>query len=1474
MRGCFVSNGYLQCEWACCSESFSGKDLQVVFVGYSRRMARKLYSDISPKILELKDTSYTGGLGDLFARIITEMKGTTMNQRNRWARINIKVLGILFVTVLLLGASLLLARQVRRRVLSARDLAAGRAAYAEKDWKTAFSHYAEYLGRNVDDVEILKAYAHASVSIRPLEISNLLRAVGSYRRVIQLDPSDGVAYEKLARIYTYMRDFDELAYIAGKRLDAAPTDRKATLWLTDAYAGQDKIGEARQLLLPYLRRLEKETDRYEEYVLGCIKMSQFPTSGDRSDAPSLSQGWLNRAVAYDPNSAEARLLLARFHRESSAGRASAESRGYTQARSNLEAIAALDFVPPMIHLATGLEWMALGDLEKTTAILKEAEEYSQEVLGEHILDPTEWLMAKYQLASELALRQKDLDEVARLTDGILGDLEKKRYRSVVLPHAVNSYVSAGVIDQAREALDEYAELVLLQKGNVSAKKNLTFLQALVAEAEGNPGLVIDTLQPEVGHNATPPHYWQLLAHAYGRTGKTQPAIHALENFLSYFPRDITMTAQLARAHFTLRDWEKATTMAKRAESLDPNNVALWILRTEAEIYYSADQTLDARNETLRRLSDELKQRVQAQPERPDMRMLQALIARQQKRYDQEEQILLRAVEECPHSLPAEMQLASLYVRTQRLDEAIQTCQRACERNARAVQPWLVLAKCHEANQDTEAALNVIKQADAQVLGPEQRRTLSLKQALLELAAGERGVGIALLKALAMQNAQDMQVRARLLETSEIREDPDFAARLIQELRSIEGGSGVLWRYHQAVLWLSQDDWRAHQQDIVDHLQRCIDTDTRWALPRLALISLYQRTRDFDQIEDLCRSVLAKNPQARDAAEQLVMLLEQQGRFAEAESFIQQLDQNDDISRIWDIRTSLREGNLSPAIEEIKRKAAGNEQDIESRILLARLTYRQTEDANQALAHLAEATLIDPCSTAVVAARTAILNGEGRTEDVQQLLNDHVKEVGSFDAYLLRGAYTVELGRAEDAESDYQKLLTFADTGPGPHVLVADYYLTTGNLDKGIRTLQTGRTAFPEDPVLRRRIMLSLFQRGTDQDHQQAEVLLSALEEEYPDNTEFLNIRALQKLQQGTAEGVNEAQTILERIVELDPTAVDTHLTLITVDMQKQDYEAARARVIQALGANPKHPALLSVRARLELELKNTTMATELMGMALQENPKRTQTLGTLLHVANQTQNQGLLKDIQALLDTRIQQEPASESLRRLKTRTLVARGLTEQAVAELESYTESETGREALALVLELANLYLNQDMVEQAEQKIQQAATLTPNSPALLQTRMNLATRLSRTGQNERAAAIFEELLETAPNNGLLLNNYAWLLQGKFQRYDEALALASRGLALYPDNLNILDTRGTILARMEGRLADAKADFNRLVEVSPPNSPNQAKALVQLGRVCVQLNEINQAIRHLTQAQSIDRTTPVFTDEERQKIAKLLTRK
>ena len=161
--------------------------------------------------------------------------------------------------------------------------------------------------------------------------------------------------------------------------------------------------------------------------------------------------------------------------------------------------------------------------------------------------------------------------------------------------------------------------------------------------------------------------------------------------------------------------------------------------------------------------------------------------------------------------------------------------------------------------------------------------------------------------------------------------------------------------------------------------------------------------------------------------------------------------------------------------------------------------------------------------------------------------------------------------------------------------------------------------------------------------------------------------------------------------------------------------------------------------------------------------------------------------------------------------------------------------------------------------------------SPGMIDARLGLASTLYQTGNFERAEDIYRKMLEQYPNNIRVLNDLAWILQEHDNRYADALKLADKGLSLAPDDLHLLDTRGTIMSNINDRLADAKDDFEKLIELSASDTRQKAQALLKLGRLCVKLNDTVQAKKHLENALEIDQKVNAFNTEERAEIMELI---
>ncbi len=1338
-----------------------------------------------------------------------------MHNWNRYAKINVKLLSILILVVVAIGSSLLAARQIRRNILSKQSLEAGEAAYENKDWPVAYENFKEYLGRNPDDIEIIKKYAQARLSMRPLKGDAINEVISAYRRVMQLSPLDDVAFDKLVTLYSSIRNFEELAYIARTRLEHVPNDKKAPLWLADASINLNRVNAAQEVLLKFIEELDALAEKYDEYVQACVKMSKIVSSDDTPEAVTEALGWLNKAIEYAPESVEALANRGRFYRVTANIPGMSASDRLAATRRDLEAADNLAPDEPRMHIFLGSEWMALNELDRAAAEIQAVDAIPQEKLKEYFLDIRGWTVIRFLLASELAIKREAILEAASLADEALSILTENRHRVQVLPSAIGIYVAAGKVSQARSCLDEYLNTIHTLEETQESKSRIAYLQALVAKAEKRPYVVIDVLQPIIVDHASAPQLWRLLAEAFSKTDQTGRAIDALIKYLNIYPRDPEMILHLAKEYRKLKDWNRTLKTARAAESLNPTNLMVKLLRIEAEIHLAVEQPDKIDTAKLEELSKELNELRKENPEQVNIRGLQAVIAINLGQPDKAEEQLKLAIKESGEPLNAEMQLVNYYYRTERMKEAVSLCETACKRHSEIAEPWLCLSELYAADRDYNLALNCLRQGLDTVTEKQEERSLSIRLAFLELLHGDRAAGIDLLRKLAAQDERDIQARLLLLGVREIQEDSAMAEKLVKELRQIEGETGLKWRLHQASLLLSSADWRSKQRDIEELLQYCISADPTWSAPVLLLVDMYERLEDFRRIEDICRQALSMNPSAVDIADRLLLLLEEQGRFEEAENILQQFNMNQQVASAWNIRMALRMGDISRAIDELKLRISNDERDVASRIQLARLVYQQTKDSEQALEYLQDIEDItsDP-SLAVTGIKASILRQDGQIEEAMRIIDDYVANKKDFNAYWMRALYLSMEGEFERAEQDYKKLTTFTEMGTKGYELLSNFYINNKKLDKAAAVLEEGLKVYPADLILERRLMKLLFMQGPTQDRVRAMELLKKLEEQLPNDPELMKLRAMQLLETPTPQSLKTARETLENVIKLEPTAVDAHLMLINIAMRQGEYEDARNYVIQALGSNPNNLALMSARGRIELAVGNTQMAVGLARLVFQKDPNNVEARGVFVEAALNSRDYSLLKEALMLIDSAVDSDSTDEKLLISRAHVLIALEQYQSAIPELENYYQTEEGSKSLPVIVTLADLYRLIGDMEKARQMIEKAESLAPNSQAVVHARFLLLIEQNRL---EELAQISSAYLSAKEQNPELLLEAASILAASdsAELKQEALKLFEHVVTISPNSINARLGWASTVYKM-GDIERAKKMYQELLTQYP----------------------------------------------------------
>ncbi|MCH7721426.1 MAG: tetratricopeptide repeat protein, partial [Planctomycetes bacterium] len=815
------------------------------------------------------------------------------------ARINVKAVVILVVVMGLVGGGVVIGHYVRKRAVADAALAAGKAALGEENWAEACTQLKLYLSKYPDDVDMLEAYGRANVVVRPREPGHIGAAMGGYRRLLRHRPGDAVTCHTLARLYFYVGDHSEAAHICRQRLEADPQDTLAKQWLGEALVALGKTDEGGAIL-------SELVDDHPDQVRAYGVLSYLAGRRDTVTAAEDAARWLDRAVESNPRSARALTQRARFRRVT--------LNDAVGAQEDLETAASLEPDDPNVLLALATEWVAWNQVDEAQAALTSAAQIDPTEHIEFEIDPEGFTFRRLLAASQLSLLRGEGPEAIALGDAALEELSGAR-RIAFLPVAVELYMLGSRIERAREAVEELREAGPSRAERAqSAEEQLTLLDAVVSDAEGRPYAVIDLMEDLVSTSPQKSAAWRLLSLAYDRTGQERRSREALERYVTQVPGDWRATLGLARAYRQV-DWNKVRKYAERVEQADPTVLEAKLLRCESILRGVAGEPTDARRQ---QLSAELAQLRKAFPTSVGVRLLEAYLAASAGRVEQAQSVLEDAIAECDDPLAAELQLAALHAGAGRTDEAIELCLAAIARYPDNAGVPKRLAQLQLAAGREDDARATLAQA-ARELGGRDGLSAALLLAELELARDERTAAIDRLRKLTADYPDDERAFLALLELPEVLGDPQEGQTLVEGLRRVEGEGGLRWQVQQARIWLRQDDWKEHQDQIVERLTKCIQADSGWATPVLVLGQMYEAAGRVVDAERTYRQAVESSPAQFGVAGRLLALLERQGRFVEADQVLRGIPTDAAPLTEHRINVFIGLGEIEPAIEELERR---------------------------------------------------------------------------------------------------------------------------------------------------------------------------------------------------------------------------------------------------------------------------------------------------------------------------------------------------------------------------------------------------------------------------------------------------------------------------------------------------------------------------------------------------------------------------
>lgn len=1455
-----------------------------------------------------------------------------MNDRKRPGRVNVKLLVILVLVLGILGGGFVVGYKIRKRMIADEALAAGLAAYESGNWTEAAEQLHEYLSRYPDDEEVLLKYARAHLSVRPLEAENLRYAITAYRRYLRFRPGDEEASNALAELYHITGQPTECKYIAERRLAVRPEDTKARLWLGRALLAQGRFGDAREELKKIV------DDKGNRDCLDAFSLlSELERMDQTNPSDQRSLEWLTQAVQYHQPMevpqvrADALARRGRFYQEVLARNEEAEA-DFREAES-------LNPADPRVRLMLAEGWLALADkaaddsdyLDRAERQIEALKEVDTAELAEFSLEVANLQIIQYKSAAILAMRRENREEAVRLAEEALATL-KGNARVLFMPFAIELYLLAGRVDDADRLLREYDTEVSKQpRIDQATSGRLAMFKARQSLLRGEPYEAIARLEEAVAGTPLFPEIWRLLSVAYRVSGQQRRSLTALEEFVRRVPADRPARQQLLRDYRANQQYDKLLELSDRMLADDRSDVEARLMKVQAEIAGAGGKLDDAR---LGQLEETLAVLRETAPAEADTWILSALLAHRSEKRAEAEEFLVEGIERVEEPLPIYMQLVKLYLGSERAERAIATCQSAIERFPGKASPRLALARILLADGRTEEARDVLDEA-AKALEGDERRQVQLEQVNALMNRGLTQEGLGRLRELAEKEPDNVQIRLALLQEPEVQANPDEVGQLIEGLRRIEGDRGIRWRYQQAQAWLRQDDWQSRQATIAEMLDQCIQRDPRWQLPVVTLGAMYERLGRDDRAEQVYRGFLETQTRNPLVLSRLLALLERQGRFTESSRILEGLPTEIPGLGSFEVRAAISRGEYSDAIERLERDLEANPQDASAHVLLARLLYLDGRHTEAALDHLRKAAEIDPDQIMHLSTRVAILHSEGRDDEALEVINREVERGPGFLPYLLRAEFLNMLGQIERAEQDYRHLLTFKDRHAQACSRLARFYEGHRQFDKAVEICEKGLAEAPDDVTLRTQLARLYVGAQDTAPRDRGLRILNELIAQSPNDTKLLSIKAGALLARQTLEASREAESLLERVVQLNRGDVTAHVYLIELARGRNELNRASELASRALGANPRNPGLMLLQAEIENERGNGVAAREIARSALEIDPTNLVARNLLASISLE---QGNIAEARRINDEAMLMAPDNESILITGTNILRAERKLEEAIKLLEGFRQKEGSVYTAATDLALADMYRLKGDYDAATTYLESAARTAPDNPQTLIARWRLmaaqgkfddliasaddfcrrhpdlprplltaALIVQAGGEREHLAKIeplFERFTKDNPRNVKGKFGYAMLLHA-LGRPNAACEVYREVLELEPTHQHALNNLAWILGEELGkheeairhaekgvdtypndphmlntrgvlyyRLGDlrrARSDLDKCLSLSLNKPSTRAKTLVFLGRIREKQGELDDARQDWRQALEIDDVHHVLSTDERAEIEKAL---
>ncbi len=1358
---------------------------------------------------------------------------------------NWKLAIVLIISICVLGVTAFGLRQWQRTHRADQGLILGNKAYDEQKWDEAVENFGRYLAIEQNDVPILLKYAEAQLKIRPLRNSNIAQAINAYRNVLREDKNNAKAALQLTDLYLsrsiYMPGEAEL--IASKYLDNNDDpDPKLREMLALAMARQRKFTEAAAELKAIIQDHPDQILAYE--MLGQLTEQRPDDFLDPNDSPAH---WFDEAVNNNPSSVLAYIARAGFYQR---------SKDSVKALADLEYSEKLDLSDPNVELRLATEFINANILDK-------AEQHLTAVQSASPTDQGLWAVW-----AELAMKSQSQEKMQKVAETGLKELSSQPWD--FMPKATRLFIWCGQLDRAAECISEMNQKDI-------APPEVTFLEGLLASERGHPFEAIKFWKESIGLKNTSPEVRLALSSVLSRVGDTQAALRQLRTLISENPNLVAGHLALAKLLANTRNWAESARYADMAKQLLPENPEASLLYLQAKMRL---QAAGSAGEIAQMLQDLEK----VAGNLPEFKLLKFQYALQQSNFTDAQALVTQLKKDYPSQIKTTMAEVGLLVAQDKTDEAILILLKALDEFPQAIEPVGYLADLLDRQGNKEKCETIVKDALERIDQPVAKRKLGLLLADYYVRWNQKDNAYKLLNTLVQKLPEDILLKRRLLDCEQIISDRAKAQQLVDDIESLEGEEGWQWRYEQARIWFSSEDFEARYVQIVSLLQENLQANPNDQASRILLAATYYKSDELQLAISIYREALSRSPDDLHIIIPAVTALYKAKEDEEAERLLEKASQqklnNPQLQQLQYLsyQSYLRRDELDSASDVLEDFIRNDPNNQAARLAFAKLKIQQGhfDEAGEILTKL---KIQAPNSLLVAVAQIQLNTRQNKPAEALKLCHEIISNLDNAYAYMIRAETYSSFGQTDKAREDFEHAAAIEPNNVEVWMAKSNFYRSIDQPDKAIADIQYALSLASDDlRIQKQAISLLIVSNDADKVLQGKAILTEALISS-PNDIDLRLFKANSLLMENTAPAIEDATRILQKITDDQPEISRAWVLLGNISLRKKQAEKAMEIAFRGLSHTPNDMDLLLLKARAEADrspvlaiptLKalleadpNNTEATLLLAqiyIAVGEPEKAVNFLeAQLLSLAgtpdkrkiNVVLAMALYKNgnkvgAQKIFDSLLQSEPNDPIPLLTQVRLLKDDRLWNELRLETSSWCQKHPEDSRTPVFIATNLVATNDSQAKKAAEDILRIVLRNKSDSVGAMTL--LATLLQISDRSDEAALLYQRVLELQPDNQIVINNLAWIMCEDKGMLQEALQLAQKGLKLYPNYADLLDTRGVIYYKL-GEFDKAVDDLDKCIELYKSGTPTAIVSRLHLAKAFAKLGQKDKAVEHLNQA-------------------------